>query len=385
MLRVIHTADIHLDMCFASLGASAGFGNRRRQGLRDVFMDIIRRAGEWPADAVLLAGDLFELDRLNRDTVAFLQSCFNSIPHVPVFIAPGNHDPYVPSSPYATETWPANVTIFKTPEWRAETVAGGRLTVHGFAFDGPDLSKNPFGTLVIEQNGSVHVAVGHGSERRHQPPEKQNYAPFDAHTAATEGLDYLALGHFHSLTPIENESATTIYYSGAPEGHGFGETGVCCYLELEMDAGQVHVRPVASSRVVYSAYSVDCTDFTTTQELVEAIRTFANRSSLPQIARVVLNGAASPALQAGLSAIYDAVSGQFEHIEMVDATRPAEDYATLARETTSLGAFIRKLSEECADAPDAAQIQLLERAREVGLAAFRGYELGIRGFEGGER
>ena len=36
------------------------FGNRRRQSLRDVFSAILRRAKEWPADAVLIAGDLFE-------------------------------------------------------------------------------------------------------------------------------------------------------------------------------------------------------------------------------------------------------------------------------------------------------------------------------------
>jgi len=55
-MRLIHTADVHLDMCFASAHTPPGFGNRRRQSLRDVFHTIIRRAGEWPADVLLIAG-----------------------------------------------------------------------------------------------------------------------------------------------------------------------------------------------------------------------------------------------------------------------------------------------------------------------------------------
>jgi len=182
-MKLIHTADIHLDICFAGWGVPAALGNRRRQSLRDVFHAIIERAGTWPADAVLIAGDLFERDRVSRDTIAFLVSEFKSIPHVPVFISPGNHDPFSPESPYAAENWPENVTIFKEPRWESHAVKGGLLTVHGFGFDGPSLSINPFGTLTIEGK-SIHVAVAHGSERGHQPPDKSAYAPFDARDAA---------------------------------------------------------------------------------------------------------------------------------------------------------------------------------------------------------
>src|SRR6185436_20063981 len=128
-MRIVHTADIHLDMCFSPLGLPAGFGNRRRQSLRDVFRRVVRRAGEWPADALLIAGDLFEADRVSRDTIAFLVSEFRAIPQVPVFIAPGNHDPFTPASPYATEQWPKNVTIFRSASWESVPVHGGALTV----------------------------------------------------------------------------------------------------------------------------------------------------------------------------------------------------------------------------------------------------------------
>ena len=139
-MKLVHTADIHMDASFAGLAMPSSFGNRRRQSLRDVFHTIVERAGDWPADALLIAGDLFEHTRVSRDTLSFIVAEFQAIHHVPVFIAPGNHDPYQSDSPYAMESWPDNVHIFTEPAWRCHSVLEGRLAVHGFAFDGNPVS-----------------------------------------------------------------------------------------------------------------------------------------------------------------------------------------------------------------------------------------------------
>jgi hypothetical protein len=384
-IRIIHTADIHLDRCFASSGMSAAAGNRRRQSLRDGLHRIIERAGTWPADALLIAGDLFEHDRLNRDTVAFLQAEFDSIPHVPVFITPGNHDPYISDSPYATERWPGHVVIFSRPVWEAHSVAQVPLTIHGFGFDGPDISQNPFGSLQIPPDDRVHVGVAHGSERNHQPPDKGAYAPFVAADAATKGLAYLALGHFHAFTPIQGEFATTMCYSGAPEGHSFNELGPHHYLEVESDTEGVRVTPVPSSQFIYCAHTLACSDFTTAQQVVSAIRGLPRADAGGLLARVTLVGVCAPTIKAHIEAVEDACAGEFEYLELIDQTEAAEDYEVLAREATSLGGFMQKMSTALQNAPDEARRRLLSRTREVGLAAYRGHDLPIRGARGDER
>jgi exonuclease SbcD len=370
-----------LDACYAGAGLPAGFGNRRRQGLRDVLHAILERAATWPADAVLIAGDLFDLDRLNRDTVAFLRREFGALQPVPIFIAPGNHDPYTPDSPYAIENWPGNVHIFSSPQWTAFELEDKPLTVHGFAFDGPDISNNPFGHLEVPRDGRIHVAVAHGSERSHQPPGIENYAPFDGAQAAIDGLAYLALGHFHAMTPV----GTRICYSGAPEGHGFDEPGVHGFLEVEISEEGARVAAVPSCTVVYSTHTIDCSDFTTAQQAVEAIRALPVDALRAQVARVTLTGTCAQSIQAGLGAIRDAVAPMFEHLELIDTTRPAEDYELLARENTTLGAFVRLMSESIRNAGSEEERRLRERAREVGLAAYRGHDLAIRGLRGNGR
>jgi len=378
-MKFIHTADIHLDAGYAAASLPASFANRRRQGLREVFRIIVERAGEVQADALLIAGDLFDLARVTRDTVAFLQTQFESIAHVPVFISPGNHDPCMAGSPYLTEPWPSNVHIFKQPDWTAAPAPGRRLVVHGFAFDGWDISRNPFGSLAIEDDGATHVAVAHGSERRHQPPDGQLYAPFDAPAAAALRLSYLALGHFHNAIEIP-ANGTPMYYSGAPEGHDFSETGPHYYLEVDLDEDGVRVTRVPSAQIIYETRAVDCSTAASSQDLIDRLRGLA-RTDVKLAARVTLCGSCPLSLIGELPAVKDAVSGDFEYLDLIDSTSPLEDYNELARDTTSLGEFVTRLSEAIRDAPDLGRRAVLERAREVGLAAYRGQRIGIRGIE----
>ncbi|HQK77150.1 MAG TPA: metallophosphoesterase [Candidatus Hydrogenedentes bacterium] len=380
-MRLIHTADVHLDMCFASAHTPPGFGNRRRQSLRDVFHTIIRRAGEWPADVLLIAGDLFDLERVTRDTVRFLHAEFKSIQHVPVCIAPGNHDPYVQGSPYAEEEWPDNVMIFDRPQWRSLVLDEHGTTVHGFGFDGPDVSVNPFGAFPPVQLGAIHVAVAHGSALGHQPPGKDAYAPFDPAAAAVDGVRYLALGHFHAYTPIQGAFPTVMAYSGAPEGHGFNETGMRHYLEVEIDESGVCVTPVASARSVYLAAAIDCSAFVCSQEVIDAIRALPREEGVGAIARVTLTGTAAPELRGEMDAIHDAVAPAFEQIALDDRTEPSEDVAALAQQQTSLGGFVARLNAELSDAPGDRERRLLVRARELGLAAYRNRPITFHGLE----
>jgi DNA repair protein SbcD/Mre11 len=382
-MRLIHTADVHLDASFAGAGMPPGLGNRRRQSLRDVFQSILDRAREWPADAVLVAGDLFDHDRVSRDTVAFLRESFQAIAPIPVFIAPGNHDPFVSGSPYATEDWPANVHIFNRPFWTSYALDNLPLTVHGFAFDGPDISANPFGTLAAPEDDRIHVAVAHGSERGSQPPGKMSYAPFLAQEASVPGLRYLALGHFHDVKRIPGDYETVMYYAGAPEGHDFSETGPHHFLEIEIaDAGQVQVLPANSSRAVYEIKSVDCSALTNSNQLVDLLRGFAVQPGPDQLLRVLLWGEIQPGIQAVLPVVHDAVAEVFAFLDLVDETHPLDDYAALAKTDTTMGVFVQQITRAIEDAPSPEQRAMLERARQAGLAAYRGRDLPIRGLEG---
>jgi DNA repair exonuclease SbcCD nuclease subunit len=196
-------------------------------------------------------------------------------------------------------------------------------------------------------------------------------------------LKYLALGHFHGVTHIEGAHPTVMYYSGAPEAHGFNHSGMRHFLEVEIEDENVQVKPVPSARIVYETYPLDCGEFEHAQQLVEAMRLRASGQPVPQIARVTLTGQCLPSLLSELPAVYDAAAPQFESLQLIDQTVPAEDYEELARETTTLGAFVEHINGEIADAPDDARAGVLKRAREVGVAAYREQKFAIRGIDFG--
>ncbi len=384
-MKLVHTSDIHLDMCFSAYRMPAGFGNRRRQSLKDIFRAIVQRAGNWPADALLFAGDLFDLERVDRDTIGLLLQEFRSIPHVQVIIAPGTADPYVPLSPYATETWPKNVVIFKRPEWSSVSLRDGALTIHGFAHTGKELDAQAWGSLKIPESdrGRIHVAVGYGCERSQVPPDKPATPSFDAKSAAAAGLDYVALGHVHAAMQIQGDLSCAMWYSGPPEGHSQREPGMHHYLEVEVEKGRAAVTQAPSSRVVYTTRRVECDAFASAQDLMDEVRAIAREEQVRQVARVVLTGNLDPAIHSELGLVFDAAALEFEHLQLVDKTAPLEDYEALAREDTSLGTFVKRLNDEISAAEDEGQRQKYLRALEVGVASFRQRDLEIRGLERG--
>ena len=73
----------------------------------------------------------------------------------------------------------------------------------------------------------------------------------------------------------------------------------------------------------------------------------------------------------------------FEYLYLIDRTAALEDFEELAREDTSLGAFVRTLNLEITDATDEVQRTKLERSREMGVSAFRSREMEIRGLDRG--
>jgi DNA repair exonuclease SbcCD nuclease subunit len=376
-MRLIHTSDVHLDAVFAMAGAPPAFANQRRQ--RDVLHDVLEAAATWPADAVLVAGDLFDIERVTAGTIAFLKHEFEALGDIPVFIAPGNHDPFIATSPYALEAWPANVHVFDEPEWDTVALPDRGFAVHGFGFDGPDISRNPFGTLQVPHDGLVHVAVAHGSEMGAVPAGKDAYAPFSAANAAANGLRYLALGHFHDYKAVEAPFGTRMCYSGAPEGHDFGETGMRHYLRVEVQDDHVEITPTPSSRTVYTRHRIDCTGFDSAQDLVGAVRALQREDDREHAIRVRLTGAPPDAVRGELGVVKDSVANCFAHIELIDELEPSEDYEALAREQTSIGVFARRMLDEIQLATEDERRAVLQRALEVGVAAYRDRSLPIRG------
>jgi exonuclease SbcD len=115
---LVHLADVHLETVFPDVRG----GGARRAALADAFGRAIDLALERNSDALTIGGDLYESARAGPQTARFLFAAFERFGK-PIFIAPGNHDPYAARSLYARDDLPSNVRVFADATWSAVALA----------------------------------------------------------------------------------------------------------------------------------------------------------------------------------------------------------------------------------------------------------------------
>lgn len=382
-IQLVHTADVLLDACFAGTGIPGRLGPRRRQSLRDSFENIVRRSRDWPAGALLISGNLFDVHRVSRDTVQFLNALFKSLGDTPVIITPGPRDPVVPHSPYVTESWPSNVTIFTKPEWREKSFQKLDLTVYGFGYDGPTPTRNPFGTLRAKAKG-VRIAAGYGQSVNFVGRFEPGALTFNDDDIAAANVHYAGVGGF----PRYHEQRigdTQLVYPGAPESRVMHDTGMRHFAEATLNAQpegvQVTVRKAPAAQTVYLSETLDCSYFDEPEHLYETVRTLRDDSPQRQILHLRLTGACAANVHDAFTKIEDAVGGLFDCLIVEDRTRPVEDFDELSRQDTTLGDFVRRLNRQLEQTEDEARKAMFRRSLEVGIAAFRQESLPLRGAE----
>jgi len=246
-VRFIHTADWQL-------GATRWFldDDARARWTASRF-DAIRRIGQLAAEEncefVVVAGDVFESNQVDRRTVLRACEALEAI-HVPVFLLPGNHDPLDAGTVFESGTWlsnkPEHVHVLSDPNTPHEVRPGVEV------IGAPWFSKRPLGDLVADgfssltpQPDGVRVMVAHGATDE-LSPDRDNPALIivkQAEAALASGrAHYLALGDRHSVTDIG--SSGRIWYSGTPEVYAFAEVDPGHALLVNIDPIDCDVKPL---------------------------------------------------------------------------------------------------------------------------------------------
>ncbi len=379
-IRFIHTSDIHLDTSFSGAGFPSRLGDRKREAIRGTLRRILEDARQHDVDLVLVAGDLFEHDRVTPDTIEFLKQQFENLAPIPVFIAPGNHDPFVPDSPYCEEVWPKNVHIFREEEFRSVVLVEKGVRVTGFGFNRAQLQDRLFRKLPILPENAWNLVLAHGSDTGGVPAGKAAHGPFTIDEIAGKNVLYCALGHYHQQRAVANSlDATQVWYSGIPEGRAWDEEGTRGYLLGEIDDnGALTVVSQSANQYPFATITVDCDGYATREQIIDAILLHKDAEyDARTILRVCLEGALDSRLDLSTAEMGERLAGEALHIVWEDRTSPALDFDALAKDRTLCGYFVRSMNQQIA-AAQASERLVLERARLYGAQALLGREVRIR-------
>jgi DNA repair protein SbcD/Mre11 len=303
-MRFLHVADVHLDTSFA--GRSERVRGRLREASRDAFQGAVELAIREDVHAFLIAGDLFDGDRLSFQTERFLLDQARRLDEhgITVVYATGNHDPGDAGGGPRALDWPKNVVVVGNDTPQRVLVRDrqgapiGCVTAIGHATDQEtrDLSRmlpRPEGDFV--EVALLHTQV-HASE---DAGAHHSYAPSTLSYLVRSGYDYWALGHVHARQELSLDPP--VVYSGSLQGRSHGETGPRGALLVDLtdrDAAAISFRALAPVR--WETLTVEALDEAGSVETLirsvesawrSLLRASASPSDAEWMVRVVLRGA----------------------------------------------------------------------------------------------
>lgn len=360
MIKLLHTGDVHLDSPFSGLPASLA-ADRRRQG-RAVFTSMTTYARTENVDAFLIAGDLFDSDFVTRETLDFLSEELGKL-DCPVFISPGNHDPYTEDSVWSRCVFPDNVFIFSSAAIQRYSLPKLGLDVYGYAFTSQSVQKSPLLSAAPVSSDAVSVLCAHGD----MSSPISNYAPISKDMLAAFGADYAALGHIHNAEEYRGETGGCAYaYCGCPEGRSFDECGekFALVVEIEKQHGvaEVRLRPKKFFHNRYETVSVNVDGAASTRDVIRMARDVCPDGDGSLSVRFELEGMTEPSFVLSKKEFTEAFPELFS-VDVRDGTLPLWNGQYLENDLTVHGEVYRTLKPQL-ESTD-------EREREIALRAFR--------------
>ncbi len=358
-VKILHTADIHIGARDAFLGIAAE--SRRFETLL-TFERIVDLAKEKEVKILAIAGDLFDS---NAVETAFVDGVFNkiaSVPEIKVIFAAGNHDPLNANSPFQSTTLPQNLFVLKTND-DVITFEDIKVKVYGRSFESVYLKGEEEFTIKPD-NDYINIMVQHGELRADMGSDYNSITP---KFVKKSGMDYIALGHVHTHTPIGKIENTYFAYCGCPEGQGFDELDEKGVYLCTVSKGKCEMEFIKVSKRQHIVRRVDitgCDDVTAAilNDIKANLQNWADN-----LYKIELVGSISPESEFNIAEITTRLSSVLYYVKVKDETEFALDLELLAADPTLKGVFVKNMLEKMQNTEDKDAIM---RALNIGLRAF---------------
>jgi len=375
MPRLLHMADVHLGARHRDLGDAA---ERQRERQLAAFRAAVEVALERRVDVVLICGDLFDSNSQHRRTVEQAAAALGRLAAAGVrsVLIPGTHDVYDPSSIYrafdlrAMAGQPATsdlVTVLAAPPAPTDVVFRDLdLVVYGRVFPTKRAPRSPLDGFSADTEARARWRVGmiHGSVHIPGVVETDEVI-VEPDEIAASGLDYLALGHWHS-TYQGTAGRVPWAFSGAPEPVAVDQDGAGGVLLVTLDESggerRVTTERIAVSRTSHRTLDVDAAGIASEEALVTRLAAAADPD---QMLDVQLVGIRPETLSVDPVKVAAALAPSYLRVRVRDRSTPAPLGGALPPADTIMGRFVRDLEERITAAAAAGREQDAADAREV--------------------
>lgn len=353
-MKLLHIADLHLGAPMSSRLDAERTRVRRRELLRSLY-DALDFGVKNGVGAVLIAGDLFDCESVSERVLTHACEVIRSYAPLPIFYVTGNHERSVLLT-YKDK--PKNLYTFTSAVTGYEL---GDVCILGTNESAPDMLRS-----VRVHEGKKNIFLFHG-ELRHKSDFGGVIGLCDL---AHHGIDYLALGHYHTFGVKKIDGGGVAVYAGVPEGRGFDEVGKKGVVLFDTADFQPHFYPIAKR--TYHELHVDISQCETTEQIFRAIDETSLNCKHEDLVRLVLTGERDLTLRIDRELVRLRLEERFWYFELVDQTKARDTANVLCYDRSVRGEFIRLvLADEALG--DAEKREIID----CGLLALSGEEMSL--------
>ena len=405
-MKIIHCADLHLDSGLQTHLSREKAGMRRNELLSN-FGRLADYASQNGVEIILIAGDLFDRDKVSALTGNMVLSVIAAHPEIRFYYLRGNHDTgdclrrqTGGQSFDKKAVIPENLFLFGS-RWKTYAEGeDGRIAIAGIELTGENsaaahaslrLDPDCFNIVMLHGqiysgeiysggvSGSGEPAVpGCGLLKKGgsggKPAGAGNAGTISLRALRGKEIDYLALGHIHSWKKDKLDGRGIYCYPGCLEGRGFDESGEHGFALLEIDEWnrlRSHRFIPFARRILYNL-EVDVSGCSTTARMTEKItdRIRGEGCSPKDMADITLTGELDVECEKDTDYIASALSGMFFFARLRDRTRLRIDIKAYLHDESLRGEFVRKVLGD-ASVPEKEKTEVIR----LGFMAMDGEEL----------
>lgn len=366
-VKILHCADIHIGAEEAFLGARA---QSRRAETLITFEKIVNIARENSVDIILIAGDLFNSNNIEKPFVERVFECLACVPDIKVVFAAGNHDPLNAESPFKKYSAPKNVFVLETKDCFVE-FKELNTRVYGKSFKEVYMTGESRFSLEADPE-FINIMCIHGEVRADLG---SNYNSITNAFIETSRMDYMALGHVHKCSGINKIGNTYFAYCGCPEGLGFDELNEKGIYLGEISKDICSLRFVPTAKRMHICEQIDVGEESSSSRISDRITDVLKQkykdTYTENLYKIILTGEIDEGTVISVPEITARLNDFLYFAKVKNKTELKVDLELLSKEKSLKGIFVKNMLGKI-DSADETEKESLKAALNLGLKAFVG-------------
>lgn len=344
-MKIIHTADIHLDSPLLGVKEPVA----RRLELLRALNRLADYAENHGVSAVIIAGDLFDDKFAKQQTIISVGEIIKRS-SAKWFVLRGNHGD---NSAYDKLQAICPEVCFFGDEWTSYVC--DNVTISGRELGRDDAAR--WSELKLDKS-QFNILVLHGDI------DDDSYGVIDRKALSASGASFVALGHRHSFAQLKFGNVKGAY-CGVLEPRGFDERGQTGFVEIDTDTGKISFVPQSIRRV--ETVTLNVTGIKAEVALEGKIHDAVSNVNSGNYLNFELRGTLCDGVRAEFVA-KQVLQDRFFALRIDDGTTMDVDLAALQNEISLRGEFV-KLAMAIDDENER------QAVLKMGLAALNGEDL----------